>query len=82
MQWAGMRAPAGAGREYPRVYFAEIRSGLEHPLVSMELEELYTQGRRLGLRILQPFWDAQLVDFLDRNSHLRCSMKVEDRKRS
>ena len=66
MQWAGMRAPAGAGRKYPRVYFAEIRSGLEHPLVSMELEELYTQGRRLGLRILQPFWDAQLVDFLYR----------------
>jgi asparagine synthase (glutamine-hydrolysing) len=66
MQWAAMRASAGSGRKYPRVYFAEIRSGLEHPLVSMELEELYTQGRRLGLRMLQPFWDAQLVEFLYR----------------
>ena len=64
---SGRREEARDGdRAYPRTYFAEVRSGFEHPLVSMELEELYAQGRRLGMHMLQPFWDAQLVEFLYR----------------
>jgi hypothetical protein len=43
-----------------------MRSGLGHPLVAMELEELFEQSRRLGVRVLQPFWDAALVEFLYR----------------
>jgi asparagine synthetase B (glutamine-hydrolysing) len=53
-------------RRHPRVYIREMRTGLDHPLVSMELEELFEQGRRLGMRMLQPYWDAPLVDFLYR----------------
>lgn len=65
-QWTASGAANGAGRRYPRIYFAEVRSGLEHPLVSMEFEELYWQGCRLGMHMLQPFWDPQLVAFLYR----------------
>jgi asparagine synthetase B (glutamine-hydrolysing) len=65
-QWTAAKPMDGAGRRYPRIYFAEVRSGLEHPLVSMEFEELYWQGRRLGMQILQPFWDPELVAFLYR----------------
>jgi hypothetical protein len=65
-QWSMMGARNGADRDYPRIYFAEARTGFEHPLVSMELEELYRQGRRLGLNMLMPFWDVELVEFLYR----------------
>jgi Asparagine synthase len=53
-------------RRYPHIYIREMRETLDHPLVSMELEGYFEQGRRLGIRILQPFWDAALVDFLYR----------------
>jgi asparagine synthase (glutamine-hydrolysing) len=53
-------------RRHPRLYIREMRSGLDHPLVAMELEELFEQGRRLGLQVLQPYWDAALVEFLYR----------------
>lgn len=53
-------------RRHPRIYIREMRSGMDHPLVAMELEELQEQGRRLGVRVLQPFWDATLVEFLYR----------------
>lgn len=53
-------------RAFPRFYVEQMRSGLDHPLVSMELEESFHQGCRLGMRILQPYWDAQLVAFLYR----------------
>jgi hypothetical protein len=65
-QWIRSEARGGSTRGYPRTYFAEVRSGFEHPLVSMELEEHYAQGRRLDVRMLQPFWDAELVEFLYR----------------
>ena len=64
--WVLAHGPDGATRRYPRIYLAEARTGLEHPLVSMEFEELYAQGRRIGLHLLQPFWDSELVDFLYR----------------
>jgi asparagine synthase (glutamine-hydrolysing) len=47
-------------------YLREMRTGLEHPIVTMELEERHEVGRRLGLQFLHPFWDADLVDLLFR----------------
>jgi len=32
----------------------------------MEAEEYFEQGRRLGVRILHPYWDSDLVDLLYR----------------
>lgn len=52
--------------EQPSFYFRELRQVLDHPLTTLELEEIFESGRRLGLRILQPFWDAELVEFLCR----------------
>ncbi len=57
---------SNAVRAFPRFYLEQMRSGLYDPLVSMELEESFHQGHRLGMRILQPYWDAQLVAFLYR----------------
>jgi asparagine synthase (glutamine-hydrolysing) len=47
-------------------YFRELHRALEHPLTTLELEEIFESGRRLGLRLLMPFWDAELVQFLCR----------------
>lgn len=47
-------------------YFHEVRSGLDHTLTSMELEEVFEMGRGLGVRIMHPYWDADLVDMLYR----------------
>jgi asparagine synthase (glutamine-hydrolysing) len=47
-------------------YFRQIRQALEHPMVAMEMEETFERGRRIGIPIRQPFWDAELVDFLYR----------------
>jgi len=47
-------------------YIKEVRTALDHPLVSWESEEVFEIGRRLGVRVLRPFWDADLVDLLYR----------------
>jgi asparagine synthetase B (glutamine-hydrolysing) len=47
-------------------YLREMRTGLDHAIVTMELEERHEVGRRLGLRFLHPFWDADVVDLLFR----------------
>jgi asparagine synthase (glutamine-hydrolysing) len=47
-------------------YFQEIRSGLDHLLTSMELEETFEMGRSLGVRFRHPYWDADVVDLLYR----------------
>ena len=47
-------------------YLREMRTGLDHAIVTMELEERHEIGRRLGLRFLHPFWDADLVELLFR----------------
>jgi asparagine synthetase B (glutamine-hydrolysing) len=60
------RAAAQADRGFPRFYAKEMRTALDHPLVAMEMEETFDQGRRLDMRIHQPFWDAELVHFLCR----------------
>jgi asparagine synthetase B (glutamine-hydrolysing) len=47
-------------------YMSELRETLDHPLVSRQMEEVFENGRRIGARVLQPFLDADLVDFLYR----------------
>ena len=48
----------------PREYFRECREALTHPLVSMEAEEVFEYSRDAGVRILHPYWDPRLVEFL------------------
>jgi asparagine synthase (glutamine-hydrolysing) len=47
-------------------YWRESLIGLEHPLVSMDLEEHYELGRRAGVRLRHPYWDVDLVELLMR----------------
>jgi hypothetical protein len=47
-------------------YLSEVREGLNHPLVAIELEEAFESGRCLGLRKCAPFEDSEMVDFLFR----------------
>ena len=45
--------------------FASWTGHWVHPFTTLEaLEEMFESGRRLGLRLLMPFWDAELVRFL------------------
>ena len=63
------RAEAARPERSPRpgeYYVRKGRSALEHHVVSLELEEAWEKGRRMGLKILMPYWDADLVDFLFR----------------
>jgi asparagine synthase (glutamine-hydrolysing) len=47
-------------------YEQEMRTALEHPLNAIEAEEYFEMGRRLGMRIMHPYWDADLVQLLYR----------------
>jgi asparagine synthase (glutamine-hydrolysing) len=47
-------------------YIREMRRALDHPVISWEMEELFEVYQRAGMRVLQPFWDADLVDLLYR----------------
>jgi hypothetical protein len=47
-------------------YVQAGKKSLDHPMISWELEELFEVYRGIGVRILQPFWDADLVDLLFR----------------
>jgi asparagine synthase (glutamine-hydrolysing) len=47
-------------------YLREMRSGLDHAIVTMELEERHEVGQRLGMRFLHPFWDPDVVELLFR----------------
>jgi hypothetical protein len=51
-------------------YLDDVRRSLEHPLTSMELEEIFEMGRWLGVRFLHPYWDAEVVDILYRTPPL------------
>lgn len=56
-------------REWERsrsFYLQQGRLSLDHPIVSMEMEELFENGRHLGVRMAQPYWDPDLVDLLYR----------------
>jgi len=45
-------------------YARELRSSLDHGVVSWELEEQYQFGRQLGVAVMHPYWDADLVEML------------------
>jgi asparagine synthetase B (glutamine-hydrolysing) len=47
-------------------YIHEGKKALDHPMLSWEQEEMFDVYRRAGVRVLQPFWDADLVDLLFR----------------
>jgi asparagine synthetase B (glutamine-hydrolysing) len=47
-------------------YVNEIRRSLDHPLLSVELEEAFEKGRRVGAPVLMPYYDADLVELLCR----------------
>ncbi|MCP4204742.1 MAG: hypothetical protein GY769_22775 [bacterium] len=47
-------------------YVREMRRGLDHPLVALELEESFELGRRFDVKLAHPFFDPDLVEFLYR----------------
>src|SRR5712691_1109294 len=47
-------------------YLHELRPAIEHPVMSWELEEMFENGRQMGLRVFQPYWDAEMVELLCR----------------
>jgi hypothetical protein len=47
-------------------YLDDIRGFRDSFLLAMEFEQEFENGRRMGIPVLQPFWDADLVDFLFR----------------
>jgi asparagine synthase (glutamine-hydrolysing) len=47
-------------------YRHDLRFGLDHGITSLEMEEYYESARETGVRVLSPFLDAELVDFLYR----------------
>jgi asparagine synthetase B (glutamine-hydrolysing) len=47
-------------------YVQAGKKALDHPMVSWEQEEMFEVYRRMGVRVLHPFWDADLVDVLFR----------------
>jgi hypothetical protein len=48
------------------LYIREMKLGLDHPLVSWELEEQFQFNRNAGVRVAHPLWDPDLVDMLYR----------------
>jgi asparagine synthetase B (glutamine-hydrolysing) len=51
----------------PRSFYVDqMRSAFDHPVVCVEMEEVFETGRRLGAFMFQPYWDADLVEFLFR----------------
>lgn len=57
---------ANQGQTSESFYIRDIRPALEHAVVSWEQEEVFEVYQRLGMRMLQPYWDADLIDMLYR----------------
>jgi Asparagine synthase len=47
-------------------YLQQGRISLDHAIVSMEMEEVFENGRSMDMRVLMPYWDPDLVDLLYR----------------
>jgi asparagine synthase (glutamine-hydrolysing) len=47
-------------------YLREARAMTHHPAIVGDLEEAHEFGRRLGVRMMHPFWDVDLSMFLGR----------------
>jgi hypothetical protein len=56
------RAPLPSDKD--GLYLREGRFSFDHPLVALEYEERFANGRDLGVRELHPLLDSDLVDFL------------------
>ena len=63
---ADREVDAGRGPKPPGFYLRNIRAIFTAVSRSMELEESFELGRNVGVRLLQPFWDVDLVTFLYR----------------
>lgn len=50
--------------EFGQFYLREMHRGLGHMLPSIESEEVFEAGNRIGQRRRAPFWDADLVETL------------------
>jgi asparagine synthase (glutamine-hydrolysing) len=50
----------------PSAYWSDCRAPFEHPLMLLEAEENFAYARDVGVRLLHPFWDPDLVAFLFR----------------
>jgi asparagine synthase (glutamine-hydrolysing) len=65
-----MLARAERGINSPRwdrsFYYQAGRTGLDHAIVSMEMEEVFENGRSMDMRVLMPYWDPDLIDLLYR----------------
>jgi asparagine synthetase B (glutamine-hydrolysing) len=59
----GTMAPSDPSQGF---YVRELRTGLDHTLISWEAEERYELGRQIGIRFLHPFSDPDLVQLLYR----------------
>jgi asparagine synthase (glutamine-hydrolysing) len=61
-QWLdGNGEPTGQERQPKAFYLRSLRRQLE-----VDFEDDFEVGRRLGVRVMHPFWDADLVEFLYR----------------
>jgi asparagine synthase (glutamine-hydrolysing) len=45
-------------------YYHTCRSWLDHPVASLDMERSFEEGRQAGVPILEPYWDADLQEFL------------------
>jgi asparagine synthase (glutamine-hydrolysing) len=53
-------------RDTGKFYVRELWECLEHPLTVMEMEEFFESGTWMGLRILMPYWDVDVIEMLYR----------------
>jgi asparagine synthetase B (glutamine-hydrolysing) len=61
------RAERNTGQpEFGQFYLRTMKRALDHLLPTLEVEETFDAGRRLGQRKLSPYWDADLVELLFR----------------
>lgn len=68
-----LRAELSRRREHGRhlpgrdgFYVRDLRRSLDHPANAFELEDHFENGLRAGVRLLHPFWDPEVVEFLFR----------------
>ncbi|MGC4081801.1 MAG: asparagine synthase-related protein [Vicinamibacterales bacterium] len=47
-------------------YEQEMRTAIEHPLNAIEAEEFFEMGRRVGVQMMHPYRDSDLVEMLYR----------------
>lgn len=58
------RADRARRAQASTLYDYEARRTLDHPIVISEIENKFHSGQHVGVRMLEPYWDAQLIDLL------------------